>query len=213
MKSSTKSNFDIDGFLILNCIGIRSELNTIEASLSKLHLGGAGTRNLLRESWCRRVSEILKQDLNLKQLLPLDYVAVQCTYFEKSENDNWLVALHRDFFIPVKNKVPSKEWSRWSEKEGLLFVRPPDAVLQNLVAVRVHLEDNTEANSPLQVVPGSHLSDIDLRHRVCCLVPRGGALVMRPLILHASSKLIAGTRRVLHFVYGPKLLPNDAEWG
>jgi hypothetical protein len=43
-------------------------------------------------------------------------------------------------------------------------------------------------------------------------VARGGALVMRPLILHASSKATEPTqRRVLHFVFGPKELPLGVE--
>jgi hypothetical protein len=44
-------------------------------------------------------------------------------------------------------------------------------------------------------------------------VNRGGALVMRPLILHASSKASAPkARRVLHFVFGPPQLPFGLEW-
>jgi len=36
---------------------------------------------------------------------------------------------------------------------------------------------------------------------------------MKPLILHASSKATsAARRRVLHFVYGPKVLPFGLQW-
>jgi hypothetical protein len=39
------------------------------------------------------------------------------------------------------------------------------------------------------------------------------ALLMKPLILHASSKATSGARRrVLHFVYGPKVLPFGLRW-
>jgi hypothetical protein len=42
---------------------------------------------------------------------------------------------------------------------------------------------------------------------------RGGALAMRPLILHASSKATSlASRRVLHFVFGPPKLPLGLEW-
>jgi hypothetical protein len=44
-------------------------------------------------------------------------------------------------------------------------------------------------------------------------VARGGALVMRPLLLHASSKATSlAPRRVLHFVFGPPKLPAGLEW-
>ncbi len=39
------------------------------------------------------------------------------------------------------------------------------------------------------------------------------ALIMKPLILHASSKSSSDERRrVLHFVFGPRTLPLGLEW-
>jgi hypothetical protein len=48
---------------------------------------------------------------------------------------------------------------------------------------------------------------------VACAAPRGSALVMRPLLLHGSSKA-RGTRlrRVLHFLFGPRELPFGLRW-
>jgi hypothetical protein len=44
-------------------------------------------------------------------------------------------------------------------------------------------------------------------------VARGGALVMRPLILPASSKASSlAPTRVLHFVFGPPELQLGLEW-
>jgi hypothetical protein len=209
---SLNLKFETDGYVIIDSVASDAEVESVEANLSSIVKDGVGTRNLLQSDWCQQMAQRLKHDLQLSTFLTADTVAVQCTYFSKSENENWLVALHRDYSIPVKNRVQSEEWSRWSEKEGVLFVRPPRKVLEALVAVRIHLEDNTEKNGPLQVVPGSHLSTGELDARVFCKVRRGGALVMRPLILHASSKLEEGSRRVLHFVYGPKLLPDRVEW-
>lgn len=41
----------------------------------------------------------------------------------------------------------------------------------------------------------------------------GDALLMRPLVLHASSKASApGRRRVLHFLFGPSELPFGLSW-
>jgi hypothetical protein len=48
---------------------------------------------------------------------------------------------------------------------------------------------------------------------VSCSVERGGALLMRPLAWHASSKATGTSRRrVLHFVFGPRALPYGLEW-
>jgi ectoine hydroxylase-related dioxygenase (phytanoyl-CoA dioxygenase family) len=122
------------------------------------------------------------------------------------------VPLHRDFSIPVKSKVASPNWSVWSVKETVQYGRPPEFVLQSLVAVRVHLEDTNSDNGALEIVPGSHVSGVSCGVRHAYFVPKGGALVLRPLLLHASSKVKSGTRRVLHFVYGPSQLPDGAEW-
>jgi hypothetical protein len=73
------------------------------------------------------------------------------------------------------------------------------------------------------VLPGSHragrLGPDDItawRERgspVECLVPRGGLLVMRPLLLHASSPASAPAhRRVLHLEYAAESLPDGLEW-
>jgi hypothetical protein len=204
--------FEADGYLVIKRAISESDIAEIESRLASVTLDGAGTRNVLDADWCRQLSEKLKRVPAIHEILPPDAVTTQCTYFHKSESKNWLVALHRDLSISVKARVDSPEWRSWCEKEGVLFAHPPEAVLRSVVAVRLHLEENTENNSPLQVVPGSHNGSNTRAERITCLVPRGGALAMRPLILHASSKLQTGTRRVLHFVFGPRGLPNKAEW-
>ena len=130
----------------------------------------------------------------------------------KDVERNWLVPLHRDYSIPVKARIASPQWSAWSVKQSIQFGRPPQPVLETLVAVRLHLDDTDAMNGALNVVNGSHQSSMNNGERVSYFVPRGGAFVMRPLLLHASSKLMSGTRRVLHFLYGPKELPDGAEW-
>jgi hypothetical protein len=42
---------------------------------------------------------------------------------------------------------------------------------------------------------------------------QGAALLMRPLLLQASSKAARDTtRRVLHFLFGPRELPSGLQW-
>ena len=51
--------------------------------------------------------------------------------------------VHQDLSIPVREKVPHPALSGWSLKQGTCFVQPPLDVLQQLVAVRVHLDGGT----------------------------------------------------------------------
>jgi ectoine hydroxylase-related dioxygenase (phytanoyl-CoA dioxygenase family) len=102
-------------------------------------------------------------------------------------------------------------------------MQPPVDVLEQLVAVRIHIDDCSEENGALWVIPKSHSRGRLSREQAQKLrsqygetavpVACGGALVMRPLILHASSKATSlASRRVLHFVFGPPSLPLGLEW-
>jgi hypothetical protein len=150
-------------------------------------------------------------------------VAVQCTLFEKSPGNNWLVCLHQDLSIPVQERVVDTELRGWSTKEGALFVQPPVSVLESLVALRVHLDDCGPESGALRLVPASHrFGRLDAKRaaalrdecgEVTAEVKRGGVLAMRPLLLHASSKAVVPSfRRVLHFVFGPPALPRGLHW-
>jgi Phytanoyl-CoA dioxygenase (PhyH) len=184
---------------------------------------GAGSRRLLDEAWCAHLAGALRGDARIRSLLPRNAVAVQCTLFNKSPTKNWLVAFHQDLSIPVGSRVNSPECSGWSEKEGHLYVQPPVSVLERLVAVRVHIDDCPAESGALRVVPHSHMegrvdpsqADALRQHHGETVIPvaQGGVLLMRPLLLHASSKATSlAPRRVLHFVFGPSTLPLGLEW-
>lgn len=204
-------DFDKRGYTVISGVLSEQEVADVSGHLMPLSGRNARTRKLLDQPWCIEIAKRLRSNVHLASLLPTDAVAVQATYFPKSEGQNWKVALHRDLFVPVRRRTNVRGWSGWSVKEGIPFVRPPDQFLSHLVAVRLHLEDNTSANGPLIVVPGSHCGP-QTEPRVSCFVPSGGALAMRPLLLHASSKLEVGTRRVLHFLFAPRQLPEQLAW-
>lgn len=188
-------------------------------------LGAApeNSRRMLQLGWCRELAEEVRMQLIASGLISADYVAVQCTYFEKSRGHNWLVALHQDLSIPVKMRIEHASLSGWSEKDGALFVHPPVAVLEQLLALRLHIDTCGPEDGALKVIPGSHLNgrlDENDKARakagaeaVLCPVAQGAGMAMRPLLLHASSKATGSSRRrVLHFLFGPPALPFGLEW-
>jgi ectoine hydroxylase-related dioxygenase (phytanoyl-CoA dioxygenase family) len=100
----------------------------------------------------------------------------------------------------------------WSLKDNVHYAHAPANSLEQVLALRLHLDDSTESNGPLRVLPGTHnvgvLTDervereVSSRQPVDCLVAKGGVIAMRPLIIHASSKSRSETpRRVLHLEY------------
>ena len=205
-------DFALDGYTIVSDVISPLALATIVQGIGALACRKAGTRNALQSEWCQEMARTIRGHRVIAALLPANAVAIQCLYFEKSAQRNWQVPLHRDSMFPVKAQVESADWGLWQEKQGRLYARPPHGVLTTLVAVRLHLEANTVSNGPLQVVPGSHRTHQTAGRRVLCLVPEWGAVVFSPLLLHASSKVNHGVRRVLHYVFAPPLLPDGAEW-
>jgi Phytanoyl-CoA dioxygenase (PhyH) len=222
LAAKAVSEFKKSGYFVISGV-VDAVLNRRLGAFVGGIANGAGSRRLLDEAWCAHLAGALRGDPRVRSLLPRNAVAVQCTLFDKSPTKNWLAALHQDLGIPVKERVDSPECSGWSEKEGHLYVQPPVSVLERLVAVRVHIDDCPAESGALRVVPHSHIegrvdpSQVEaLRQRhgeTVIPVAQGGVLVMRPLLLHASSKATSLTpRRVLHFVFGPPLLPLGLEW-
>jgi hypothetical protein len=115
-----------------------------------------GTRRLLDIEWCARLADRLANDARLLEFLPANAHAVQCTLFAKTAESNWLVSPHQDLSIPVAERVDSPACSGWSHKQSHIFVQPPISALDNVLAVRLHLDDCDERNGALCVVPGSH---------------------------------------------------------
>jgi ectoine hydroxylase-related dioxygenase (phytanoyl-CoA dioxygenase family) len=193
------------------CDDIASEL-----SQDRQSRGRAGARHLMSN----RSIAALASDLRLLRIarLPLGDAAIpyRATLFEKSGRANWLVVWHQDTALPVELPFASKEWGPWSTKAGIHYAHAPTWALNHIVALRVHLDSSTSENGPLRVIPGTHqegvLTDQQVfelaRTRKCveCIVPRGGVLAMRPLLIHSSSKAQSGAvRRVVHIEYAASL--------
>lgn len=182
-----------------------------------------GNRNLLRENWCASLIPYLKNLSPLDSLIPSGFVAIQCTYFEKSTTTNWLVPIHQDLSIPVKQRIEHSDLNGWSIKDSEQYVQAPIEFTEQMIAVRIHLEDCTEEDGPVVVLPRTHrLGKISNREALqfrqnevsqVCILNAGAALIMRPTLLHLSSKASGHSRRrVLHFVFAPQQPPCDLEY-
>lgn len=170
----------------------------------------SGTRTLLEKQAFAELARELRNSESLNKTLA-DLSAVQCTYFRKTPEHNWAVRLHRDLVIPAKGKGP---WKSAGTKEGLSTVSADFGLLSRCVGVRVHLDGAPRED--ISIVPGSHqaISEHGETRAVALPVQRLGALVMRPTLLHGSSKLDAesGPRRVLHYLFAPATLPGEYTW-
>lgn len=148
---------------------------------------------------------------------------VRVIFFDKTADKNWLVTWHQDKTIAVNKRLAIEGWGPWSVKDAVHHVQPPLAVLNTMLTFRLHLDDTDENNGCLKVIPGSHqlgiLSQQQLTEVVnsqaayLCEVAQGDLLIMRPHLLHASSKAInPGHRRVVHIEYSNYQLPAELQW-
>lgn len=148
--------------------------------------------------------------------------AVRGTLFDKNPDANWSLFWHQDSIITVKDRLDAPGYSCWSRKASVWHVQPPFEVFERMLAVRVHLDDSFADNGPLRVLPGSHRhgwvdGELDLWKRdvreVVCEVGAGGLVLMRPLLLHASSASDNPShRRVLQIEYAVGDLSGGLEW-
>ncbi|WP_208023856.1 hypothetical protein [Duganella aquatilis] len=116
--------FDQSGYAILPDMVAPERLQFVDTTQ-------ANSRQMLELDWCASLADEVRLKLVAIGLIANDYVAIQCTYFEKSTEHNWLVALHQDLSIPVKARIEHAALSGWSEKDGVLFVQPPPALWNN----------------------------------------------------------------------------------
>jgi len=148
---------------------------------------------------------------------------VRALLFDKSPTANWGVPWHQDLAIAVAGTREVPGFGPWSVKEGVVHVHPPVRVLERMATVRVSLDDCGPDNGALRVLPGTHLlgklsatgiarwkSEVA---PVTCSAGRGDAVLMKPLLLHASSPAVVPLRRrVLHVEFACEPLPHGLIW-
>jgi ectoine hydroxylase-related dioxygenase (phytanoyl-CoA dioxygenase family) len=215
MKSAIRE----EGFAIIPGVLCAEEARALIPLLPVLQ-SAAGTRNLLDLPWTRGLASDPRFVALVEDALDGPAIPVRAILFDKSPVANWNLGWHQDKKIAVKRRVEVAGYSAWSEKEGIIHCQAPAELLEACVAVRIHLDDCGAENGPLRVLPGSHrhgiLAQIDpgqCAAPVDCLVRAGDVILMKPLVLHASSKASSPDhRRVIHIEYCGAPLPGGLEW-
>ncbi|MEO7297389.1 MAG: phytanoyl-CoA dioxygenase family protein [Verrucomicrobiota bacterium] len=198
-----------------------SDLYEREQKSTRNKIGGV--RNLLGQS--SQVSELASSErfsAILRSRLGTPTFPVRALFFDKTPDANWRVPWHQDLTIAVREKKEVAEFKAWSIKDDILHVQPPCEILESMATIRIHLDDCDANNGALKIIPRSHLhgkltpleiSDWTKQNPVVCKIPRGSALLIRPLLLHSSSPAKTPShRRVLHIEYATGNLPGGLKW-
>lgn len=148
---------------------------------------------------------------------------VRAIAFDKSDVANWALGWHQDRTICVADRCEVHGFGPWSIKQGIQHVEPPFAIIEGMITARVHLDMVDEANAPLKVAMGSHLSGkirddmaaakAQQHDLLACLADPGDVWLYRTPILHASERAARGRRRrVLQIDFSTASLPKPLQW-
>jgi hypothetical protein len=157
----------------------------------------------------------------LEQVLGATFGLVRGLFFDKPPDQSWALPWHKDMTIAVREHgADMGPFRKPTRKADVPHVEAPRDLLDDMLTLRIHLDDVTESNGPLRVIPGSHRNGktmaIDESQRHTVLVQKGDVLVIRPLVAHASADAKADNRhhrRILHLEFsGRPTLPAGFAW-
>ncbi|GAB4037873.1 phytanoyl-CoA dioxygenase family protein [Spirosoma jeollabukense] len=220
-----------NGFTIINDIFSEEEINNLTQIIDQATHSNTNfrkendlfaIRNFIGEVpqiepylWTEKLNSLIDT------LLGASYFVTKAIYFNKPALSNWLVPWHQDTKISVDARKETEGFSQWTLKQGLQAVQPTRDYLDDLFTIRIHLDACDQTNGALKVVPKSHklgvLKDNEIlqldKTETICNVQKGGLMIMKPLLLHSSSKSTSEqNRRVIHLEFSSKQLPNGLHW-
>ena len=221
--------FERNGYAVLNRVYDERTIQSLQQQWSELMresnrdaailsggTGGVyGARNVLK-MWPDVIHLITDSTLKtiLSMILGPDAGVVRGLLFDKPPGQSWALPMHRDLTIAVKKHGAIGTFTKPTSKAGVPHVEAPIELLDRMVTVRISLDETTDENGPLKLIPGSHRGDNTSPMSI--LGNAGDVLLMRPRILHGSGKSAERTnrhRRVIHLeCAATSELPDGYEW-
>lgn len=116
----------------------------------------AGARHLLRLPVIRELANDPRMLSLARQFVGEGAAPFRATLFDKSPDANWMVPWHQDTALPMRDQFAGKEWGPWSKKAGVLYAHAPAWALEQVIALRVSLDDSSKENGPLRILPDTH---------------------------------------------------------
>ena len=220
-----------DGYTIIDNVFDEKEINSIVKEIDQADTSNTtfritndlfAIRQFLKELPTIKSYVFIEKFNNIViRLFGDGYFVVKSIYFDKPEKSNWFVAYHQDLTISVNQRINMPGFGPWTVKHNQFAVQPPIDILRRNFTIRIHLDDTDETNGALKVVPGSHAKGIcrldaingQTEKEVFCNISKGGIMIMRPLLLHASNRSTSNKRRrVVHIEFSKVELLEPLQW-
>ncbi|MBO6506538.1 MAG: phytanoyl-CoA dioxygenase family protein [Kordiimonadaceae bacterium] len=148
---------------------------------------------------------------------------IKSVLFNKTVSKNWITPWHQDRAVPMREKKILQGYETWSEKEGVHHVEPPFRIIENMITIKVLLDDCGPENGPIKIAAGSHhlgklkasevAEAIEGRKQINLVGKAGDVWVHAGSSVHSSNRSqLTENRRILHVDYSAEGLPDDLNW-
>ena len=228
------NEIDTEGFIIIDAIYNENEIEKLISIIESVTENKAGKTTFRKSEDLFAIRQFHKEipealdsifNQNLKNIIKSnfgeDYFITKSIYFDKPEKSNWFVAYHQDLTISVNRKIEVESFENWTTKQNQFAVQPPKDILEKNFTIRIHIDKTTKDNGALKVINNSHskgiyrVENMDFKNEkeTICEVEKGGIMIMKPLLFHASNKTTSNQRRrVIHIEFSNQELPNELDW-
>ncbi|MEO8237997.1 MAG: phytanoyl-CoA dioxygenase family protein [Flavobacterium sp.] len=230
MKNYNEINSE--GFTILNNVYTENEIEKIISLIEKTTENNTENATFRKSQDLFAIRQFHKEvpetldfifNQNLKDIIEnvfgKGYFITKSIYFDKPEKSNWFVAYHQDLTISVDKRIEIEDFENWTIKQNQFAVQPPTAILENNFTIRIHIDKTTKENGALKVINNSHskgifrVENLKIENETICEVEKGGIMIMKPLLFHASNKTTNNERRrVIHIEFSNQQLPDGLDW-
>ncbi len=232
MNYSTEINSE--GFAIINNVYTENEIKKLISLIENVTENDSDNATFRKSQDLFAIRQFHKEvpetldfifNQNLKDIIESNfgkgYFITKSIYFDKPEKSNWFVAYHQDLTISVDKKIEAENFENWTVKQNQFAVQPPKEILEDNFTIRIHIDTTTKDNGALKVINNSHskgilrIENLDFENETetICEVEKGGIMIMKPLLFHASNKTTNNERRrVIHIEFSKQELPSGLEW-
>lgn len=226
------NEIDTEGFTIINTVYTENEIERLISLIENNTENRVDTATFRKSQDLFAIRQFHKEipetlpyifNPNLKDIIEATfgegYFITKSIYFDKPEKSNWFVAYHQDLTISVDKKIEIENFENWTIKQNQFAVQPPIKILENNFTIRIHLDNTTKDNGALKVINDSHskgifrVENLQTENETICEVEKGGIMIMKPLLFHASNKTTNNERRrVIHIEFSNQVLPDGLKW-
>jgi hypothetical protein len=141
---------DREGYGIVESVFAENELTDVLETMKSLTIprSPAGIRHVMSQPAVSEIAHSGRMLALARSVVGKGAFPFRATLFDKSPNSNWLVAWHQDTALPLRKKQEAAGWGPWPVKDGVIYGHAPARALEQVVALRVHLDNSNKDNGP-----------------------------------------------------------------